>query len=95
MMSQLLAARLKIPATVLSQSLADEMVLLHMDSATYFGLNPLGARIWQLLRAERGRSLKEIRQLLQLEYDVEEAELTRDLLRFTQSLSEHGLIEVA
>ena len=73
---------------------ADEMVLLHLASSTYFGLNPLGARIWQLLDTKRSRSLDDICRAVQAEYDVEEADLRGDLARFTQSLSAHGLIEV-
>ena len=84
--------RITIPPAVLSQRLSDEMVLLHLDSSTYFGLNPLGARIWRLLQSSPGSSLEQLRATLSAEYAVDDAELTRDLLQFVRVLNDHRLI---
>ena len=83
----------RIPKTVLSQELAGETVLLHLDSSTYYGLDGLGTHIWRLLQA--GTSPHMICRILCEEYDVDERQLSHDLLRFLQQLAEHGLIDDA
>ena len=35
---------------VLTQTTDGELVLLHLDRGTYFALNEVGARIWELWR---------------------------------------------
>ena len=41
-----------------------EIVLLDLTSGTYFGLDAVGARIWQLIAA--GQSLAKIRDVMTL-----------------------------
>ena len=44
-----------VPPQVLARVVGEETVLLHLDSGTYFGLDPVGTRAWQLIQA--GKSL--------------------------------------
>ena len=39
----------KIPSTVMTRTIGDETVILDLAGGTYFGLDPVGARIWQLI----------------------------------------------
>ena len=67
---------------VVAPEVEGELVLLHLGSGRYFGLNEIGGRIWNLV-AER-RTTDEIVALLLQEYDVEEPRLrdaVGDLLR--------------
>ncbi len=86
-------AHIRVPKSVLSQELTGEMVLLNLDTGTYFGLDPVGTRIWHLF--EQGRSIKATYEAVLEEYEVDRQQLTRDLLRFVNALNEQGLIEDA
>ena len=68
------------------------MVLLHLGTGVYFGLDPVGTRVWQLLA--EGRSLPEILELLTDEYDVGKRRAAADLREFVAALSENGLVDV-
>jgi hypothetical protein len=75
-----------------SCDLAGEAAILNLKSGVYFGLNPIGARIWELIQEPKGA--KEIVEALLQEYDVERERCEADVMQLLQDLSEHGLIEV-
>lgn len=82
----------RIPDSVLFQELSGEMVLLNLERGTYFGLDPMGTRIWQLLR-ESGSLQRVLARLLE-EFDVEEARCRDDVLQLVAELQAHGLVDV-
>jgi hypothetical protein len=67
-----------------------EMVLLHLDSGIYFGLNAVGADIWNFIREER--SVEEIRNYLLAQYNVPPARCDAEILSLLNQLYEKGLI---
>jgi hypothetical protein len=77
---------------LVSCELAGEMVILHLKDGIYYGLNPVGTRIWNLI--QEPRTVEEIRGVLLREYDVEEERCGRDLFMLLQELADKGLIEV-
>jgi hypothetical protein len=72
--------------------LSGEAAILNLKSGVYFGLNTVGASIWKFI--QEPRSVKEIQDAIQEEYDVELAQCERDVLELLQELSTHGLIEI-
>jgi hypothetical protein len=72
--------------------LGDEAAILNLKNSVYYGLNPVGARVWNLV--QQSRSVVEIRDALLEEYDVEAEQCERDLLNLLEKLREQGLIEV-
>ena len=76
-----------------SSDLGGETILLSMQSAMYYGLDSVGARIWELLR-EPVR-VSEIRDVIAREYDVEIDRCESDVLAFLKDLAAKGLIEVS
>ena len=86
-----LRTRVTIPDGVLSQPLDNETVLLHLGTGTYFGLDPVGTRIWSLLK--EGRALEEIHATLCEEYAAAPDALSCDLLKFVNNLAEQQLIQ--
>ena len=44
-----------VPPQVRARMVGEETVILHLESGIYFGLDPVGARAWQLIQA--GKSL--------------------------------------
>jgi hypothetical protein len=69
-----------------------EAAILHLGRGAYFGLDPVGARIWQLLQAPR--RVMEIRDALLAEYEVEPGRCEGDLLALLHDLARHGLVDV-
>ncbi len=80
-----------IPAHVLARELEGEIVILDLESGTYFGLDPVGARIWQLL-AER-RSLGDVCEAILKEFDASREEVETDVVRLTDDLAAKKLIQ--
>ena len=68
------------------------MVLLDLDTGIYFGLDPVGTRMWNLL-AEHRATEKVVEAMLG-EYEVEEARLRGDLEDLVRKLAEKGLVKV-
>lgn len=73
--------------------LGDEAVLLDANSGRYYGLNELGARIFDLVRTPI--QVSQVKSKLLEEYKVEEAELEADLLAFLRDMAQRNLIEVS
>jgi len=87
-----MTGRLTVPAHVMVRQLGDECVMLDMASGYYFGLDPVGARIWQLL--SETSSFAEIVERLAQEYDVAPEQAESDLVRFVEELKANGLLSV-
>lgn len=75
---------------VICAELDDELVLLNLETGIYFGLNPVGARIWALL--SDGADEEAILGALQSEYDADPDELRVDLIDFLDQLNTKGLL---
>ena len=82
----------KISNNVLFQQINNECVLLDMDSEQYYGLDDIGARMWQIL-SENSETEKALTQLL-TEYDIDEKTLRQDLLNLITELGNVRLISV-
>jgi len=81
-----------IPAQVMARQVGDETVILDLGSGTYFGLDPVGARIWQLIG--EGKTLGEICDTMLDEYDVTREALERDVIELVDKLLEQKLISI-
>jgi hypothetical protein len=76
-----------------SSDLAGETILLSMQTAMYYGLDEVGSRIWELVRAPI--RVSEIRDAIAREYDVDAERCESDVLGFLRELAAKGLIEVS
>jgi len=85
-----LTDKVTIPAQVMARQVGEETVILDLASGTYFGLDPVGARIWELLG--EGRALAEVCEGMLAEYDVSREELEQDLSGLLDALADKGLI---
>lgn len=67
-------------------------VLLHSGTEVYFGLNEVGALIWQHL-PPKSSSVAELVEMLRARYtDVDAAVLERDILELLTALREQQLV---
>lgn len=74
------------------RELAGEAVLLQLEAGMYYGLDPVGTRLWQLM-AERGR-LRDVFEAAVQEFDIDNETLQRDLLALVATLAEKKLVTV-
>jgi hypothetical protein len=81
-----------VPAHVHVREVADELVILSLESEEYFGLDAVGTRMWQLLDSER--TVQDAFAAMLEEFDVDEATLARDLEGLLSELSSRKLIEL-
>ena len=72
--------------------LGEESAILNLKNSVYYGLDPVGARIWTLL--QEPRSIGELRDVLIAEYEVEPGQCERDLLALLEKMRSEGLVEV-
>ena len=75
-----------------SCQVADEVVVLNMSDENYYGLNPVGARVWELIREPL--TVREVRDTLVEEFEVSRDQCERDLLGLLLDMAEHELIQV-
>ena len=75
-----------------SADLGGEVVILNMKNGVYYGLDPVGARIWNLI--QNPTTVKVLRDAIFNEYDVDADRCERDLLVLLQDLASNELIEV-
>jgi hypothetical protein len=75
-----------------SSEIGEEVAILDLKAGTYYGLDSVGARVWELI--QRPKSVGEIRNVLLEEYEVEPKRCERDLLALLQTLVNEGLVEV-
>lgn len=84
--------RVFTPPHVVTRRLDDELVLLSLDSESYFGLDPVGTRMWEVLSSSP--SVEAAFEQLLSEYDVDETRLRSDLEKLITHLVDSGLIEL-
>ena len=88
-----MTSRVRVNDDVLFQELQGEAVLLNLKSGVYFGLDPVGTRIWQLFAEHE--VLAEIARTIVAEYDVAEDRCSADLLALVGDLERQGLVAVS
>ena len=82
-----------IAPEVICRELGGELIILNLENGTYFGLDEIGARIWQLIQ-EHG-SLDKVFAALCDEYEASADTLRRDLLNLVNELCTQGLTRVS
>jgi hypothetical protein len=81
-----------ISSEVLTQEVGGETVILDLKSETYFGLDEVGTRIWQLLVEQE--DMQTITATMLNEYDVEEDQVEKDIQNLLTQLDKAGLVHL-
>ena len=75
-----------------SCELDEEAAILDMKTGVYYGLDPVGARIWELI--QQPQTVAEVVAQLLDEYDVDAEQCTQDVIMLLSQLHERELIEI-
>jgi hypothetical protein len=81
---------IEISSEVLTQEVGGETVILDLKSESYFGLDEISTRIWQLL--QENKDLQTITSTMLDEYNVQEKKLEEDIQTLLAQLNDAGLI---
>jgi hypothetical protein len=81
----------QISPSILHSKIDDEVILMSIEADSYFGLDPIASRIWELL--EEPKDMDELVALLTEEYEVDDATCRADVQVLLDDLVGRGLVE--
>jgi len=84
---------LRRKAAVVSADVADDAILLDIDSGYFFQLNRTGTRIWTFVEAPQ--TLGALCNHMAANFQVDVDACRRDVTEFVAELIERGVLEVA
>lgn len=84
--------RYKATTEHLSCDLNGEAVILNIKNGKYYGVNPVGATIWEVIQSPA--SFDEMKSAILLEYDVDEETCEREIKTFLDQMKEEDLVEI-
>jgi len=76
-----------------SCDMAGEAAILNLTRGVYYGLNPIGARIWNLI--QELKTLGVIDETILRAYEVNTERCEADVRAWLSQLAEQGLVEIA
>jgi hypothetical protein len=88
----MLGAQIHISSEALFQEIGGEGVILDLTSSTYFGLDEVGVRAWQLL--QENPNLQNALEALLEEYEVSADQLEQDIDKLVRQLVDAGLASI-
>jgi len=88
-----LDTRLEASSSVVTREIGGEMVLMDLESGSYFGLNSVGGQVWQAL--EEGKTIKQLCDQIEEEFDVPRDQLEQDITSLVEELLERKLVAEA
>jgi hypothetical protein len=70
-----------------------EIVIMSIEQEKYYGLDPIGSRIWELIA--QPRSVADLCEMLLAEFDIDRETCQRDVLAFLERLQTEKVIQIA
>ncbi len=77
---------------VVSCDLDGEAAILNIKDGIYYGLDPIGAKIWNLI--QKPNTINRIIQVIIEEYDVKTEECQIDIFELIEQLLDNGLVKI-
>ncbi len=75
-----------------SCTLENEVVILQLQQGVYYGLNAVGAAVWNAV--QQPHTVEELRRLILESFEVSPEQCQRDLMELLEDMAKAGLIEV-
>ncbi|MDD5170350.1 MAG: lasso peptide biosynthesis PqqD family chaperone [Syntrophales bacterium] len=77
---------------IVASDIDDEKVMMSIEKGRYYGLDPIGSRVWELI--EKPVKVVDLIDALLLKYDVDRETCERDVLAFLEELHGDGILQV-
>lgn len=77
---------------ILDGELDNNVVMMHPYKGSYFGLNPVGKRIWQIIAEPK--DLEEIIEKLVAEFDITHEQCISEVTQFLEKAHQLDIIKV-
>lgn len=81
-----------VSTSQVASRVGDEVAILDLDNSVYYGLDPVGARVWELI--QEPKALSSVLESMLAEFEVDEATARSDLLALIDELIDKRLVEV-
>ena len=85
--------RIRRNPEIIHASMGNELVLMSMENGEYYGINEVGAKIWELLDNEM--EICRLVENLEHIYEVESATCNRDLRSFLEPMIKKSIFLVS
>lgn len=82
----------KDPSQIISRTVDDEALIIHLTSGSYYSLNAVGTRVWESIDGRR--TAGDVTQIIQDEYDAEFKLIEAEVMSLLTDLVEEGLVQV-
>lgn len=86
-------SRLSAARDQVSVELEGEAVILNLADGVYYGLDPVGARVWALLEGAP-RTVAQLRDAVLAEWEVDAPTAEADLIELLGDMLARGLVEL-
>lgn len=83
----------RVAEDVIFREVGGELMLMHLSTGYYFGLNAVGGKVWEHLQSGRATVAK-IARLIADDFSMDSAEVEADVTALIADLLRHGLLEV-
>ncbi len=81
----------QVSKEVLSSKIEEEIILMSVEADAYFGIDPIGSHIWDLL-SKQPASINELVELLMQEYEIDKETCIQDVQSFINEMASRKLI---
>lgn len=78
---------------IIDGELDNQQVMMHIDKGMYYGLNPIGKRIWDMLKEPK--SFEEMTQILLQEFEVSEQQCRKEVQDFLDDAIKKDILRKA
>jgi len=85
--------RIVVSQEQVSCNLGAEAAILNLKNGIYYGLDPVAARIWNLI--QQPRTFAELRDILIAEFEVDAVQLEADIRDLLNQLADNQLVEIS
>ena len=82
----------KDPSQIISRTVDDEALIIHLTSGSYYSLNAVGTRVWESIDGRR--TAGDVVKIIQDEYDAESKLIEAEVMSLLTDLVAEGLVQV-
>lgn len=81
-----------VSAHQMASRVGEELAILDLERSVYYGLDPVGARIWEVLQAPT--ALSAVLDIVVAEFEVDHGTAHADLLALVDDLLDNELVDL-